>query len=187
MATRKDISFKAVDGTVLRGWLYTPSTAPSGKTPCLVMSHGFTAIKEMDLDAFAEVFSSKLPLACLVYDNRNFGASDGEPRQEIIPAMQHSDMSDAITYAQSLDEIDPEKIGIWGSSYSGGHVLHVGAVDRRVKAVLCQVPLVDGWANFHALVRPDFVKGMEDGFQQGQYSVPSWRITFNCPKHPEAP
>lgn len=53
--------------------------------------------------------------------------------------MQQSDYSDAITYAQSLSEVDPTKIGIWGSSYSGGHVLFVGAVDRRVKAVLCQV------------------------------------------------
>ena len=90
------------------------------------MSHGFSAIKEMDLDAFAEYFTSKLSIACLVYDNRGFGASDtkeGEPRQEIIPSVQQSDISDAITYAQSRKEINAEKIGIWGSSYSGGHVL----------------------------------------------------------------
>jgi cephalosporin-C deacetylase-like acetyl esterase len=74
-----------------------------------------------------------------VYDNRNFGESDGEPRHEIVPTQQQSDYSDAITYAQSLDEVDADKIGIWGSSYSGGHVLIVGAVDRRVKAVLSQV------------------------------------------------
>ena len=169
MAPRQDISFKTGDGLTLRGWLYTPSEA-KGKLPCLVMSHGFTALKEMDLDAFAERFVSKLSICCLVYDNRCFGASDGQPRQEIIPALQHSDMSDAITYAQSLDNVQPDKIGIWGSSYSGGHVLHVGTVDRRVKAVLCQVPLVDGWANFHALVRPDFIAGMDQGFQDGKLS-----------------
>jgi cephalosporin-C deacetylase-like acetyl esterase len=77
-----------------------------------------------------------------VYDQRGFGDSDqkeGEPRQEIIPRLQQSDISDAITFAQSLSEVDPTRIGIWGSSYSGGHVLFAGAVDRRVKAVLSQV------------------------------------------------
>lgn len=96
----------------------------------------------MDLDAFAEYFTSKLPITALVYDNRGFGASDakeGAPRHEIIPREQQSDYSDAITYAQTLSDVDPEKIAVWGSSYSGGHVLYVGAVDRRVKAVLAQV------------------------------------------------
>lgn len=107
-----------------------------------MLAHGWTALKEMDLDAFAEYFTSKLPITALVYDNRGFGSSDakeGAPRHEIIPREQQSDYSDAITYAQSLSEVDPEKIAIWGSSYSGGHVLYVGAVDRRVKAVLSQV------------------------------------------------
>ncbi|KAI9680236.1 MAG: hypothetical protein M1822_007235 [Bathelium mastoideum] len=122
----------------------------------------------MDLDLFAERFSSALPLTCLVYDNRGFGDSDtkeGQPRHEIIPAQQESDYSDAITYAQSRSDVDKNKIGIWGSSYSGGHVLWVGAADRRVKAVLCQVPCVDGWANFHRLVRSDFVPGLNQLFQ----------------------
>ncbi len=102
------------------------------------MAHGWSALKEMDLDAFAEHFTSKLAISCLVYDNRCFGDSEGEPRHEIIPALQQADYSDAITYAQSRDEVNPDKIGIWGSSYSGGHVLLVGAVDRRVKSVLSQ-------------------------------------------------
>jgi cephalosporin-C deacetylase-like acetyl esterase len=137
----KDIEFSTSDGVTLRGWLFTPAS-PSGKLPCLVMAHGWTALKEMDLDTFADYFTQNLNLACLVYDNRGFGSSDakvGEPRHEIIPSLQQSDYSDAITYAQTLPEVDPSRIGIWGSSYSGGHVLYVGAVDRRVKAVLSQV------------------------------------------------
>jgi dipeptidyl aminopeptidase/acylaminoacyl peptidase len=144
--SRQDIDFKTGDGVTLRGWLYTPS-AEAGKSapeklPCLVMVHGFTALKEMDLDKFAERFVSKLQLAVLVYDNRGFGASDvaaGQPRREIIPSVQISDFQDAITYAQSRTEVDLEKIGIWGSSYSGGHALYVAAVDRRVKACISQV------------------------------------------------
>lgn len=139
---RQDIEFQTADHVTLRGWLYTPTSETSEKLPCLIMSHGWTAVKEMSLDAFAEYFSSHLSLACLVYDNRGFGASDtkdGQPRHEIVPAVQQSDYSDAITYAQTLSNIDATRIGVWGTSYSGGHVLHVGAVDRRVKTVLCQV------------------------------------------------
>lgn len=135
---QKDISFKTCDGVTLRGWFFTPDSS-DGKLPCLVMAHGWSALKEMDLDTFAKHFTSHLPISCLVYDNRCFGSSDGEPRHEIDYALQRSDYSDAITHAQSLDEVDPGKIGVWGSSYSGGHVLWVGAVDRRVKAVLSQV------------------------------------------------
>ena len=104
----------------------------------------------MDLDAFANYFTSKLALSCLVYDQRGFGASDqkeGSPRQEVIPTLQQSDISDAITFAQSLSEIDPTRIGIWGSSYSGGNVLFAGAVDRRVKAVLSQVYALGSHSN----------------------------------------
>jgi cephalosporin-C deacetylase-like acetyl esterase len=53
-------------------------------------------------------------------------------------------MSDAITYAQSHKEVNPEKVGIWGISYSGGHVLWVGAVDKRVKAVVTQLAMMNG-------------------------------------------
>ena len=139
---REDVQFKSGDGVTLRGWFYTPSGEKEGKLPCLVMLHGFSAVKEMDLDKFAEKFASKLQLNVLVYDNRGFGASDtapGQPQSEIIPYLQISDLQDAITYAQTRLEVDAEKIGIWGSSYSGGHVLYVAAVDRRVKAVISQV------------------------------------------------
>ncbi|KAH0356005.1 Esterase/lipase, partial [Aureobasidium melanogenum] len=162
----KDIEFRTSDGVTLRGWFVTPASS-SGKLPCLVMSHGWSCLKEMDLDTFAEYSTSKLAISCLVYDNRSFGASDqkeGEPRHEIIPQLQQSDYSDAITYASSLPEVDADRIGIWGSSYSGGHVLYVGAVDRRVKVVLSQAPLTNGWDNFNRLIRPDFTGGMNAAF-----------------------
>ena len=168
--SRSNIEFKTRDGVTLRGWFY-PSTTGSGELPCLVLSHGFTAIKEMDLDKFAEYFTSRLSLHCLIYDQRGFGDSDnapGQPRLEIIPSIQCDDLRDAITYAQTRDDVKADRIGIWGSSYSGGHVLWVGAVDRRVKVVLSQVPLVSGWENSRALVRPDFVAGLNAMFQQGR-------------------
>lgn len=167
--THEDIEFKTSDNVTLRGWFYKPA-GDSTNLPCLVMSHGFTAVKEMDLDAFAEYFSSKLSLSCLVFDNRGFGESEvapGQHRNEIIPSVQCSDISDAITYAQSRPDINADRVGVWGSSYSGGHALYVGAVDRRVKAVLSQVPIVDGWETFHRLIRPDFVSLLNAAFQEG--------------------
>jgi uncharacterized protein len=51
------------------------------------MAHGFSAVKGMYLDDFAEAFAAG-GLGAVVFDNRNFGASDGEPRQEIDPWAQ---------------------------------------------------------------------------------------------------
>src|SRR5262245_4854421 len=117
---RKDIAFSAEDGTTLRGWHYLPEKR-SGRVPTIVMAHGFSAVKEMYLDSFAEVFAAA-GLAALVFDNRNFGASDGTPRQEIDPWRQVRDYRDAITFAETLPETDATRLGVWGSSYSGGHV-----------------------------------------------------------------
>ncbi|HEY7578579.1 MAG TPA: alpha/beta hydrolase [Acetobacteraceae bacterium] len=97
---RTDIAFKATDGVTLRGWHYRPNG--SGKHPTIVLAHGFSAVKEMYLDKYAEAFAES-GFASIVYDNRNFGASDGEPRQEIDPWLQIRDYSDAITFARSLE------------------------------------------------------------------------------------
>jgi fermentation-respiration switch protein FrsA (DUF1100 family) len=159
--SRRDIEFSA-EGVVLRGWFYRAEGA-TGRAPTVVMAHGFSAVKEMYLDAFAEVFAAA-GLNALVFDNRNFGASDGEPRLEIDPWQQVRDYRNAITYASTLDDVDATRIGVWGSSYSGGHVLVLGAIDRRIKAVVAQVPLVSGSANIAELVRADFRAGFRDMF-----------------------
>src|SRR5436309_13048799 len=127
---RTDVEFKTQNGLTLRGWHYLPDQR-SGKVPTIVMAHGFSAVKEMYLDRFAEVFAAA-GLAALVFDNRNFGASDGEPRQEIDPWRQVRDYRDAITFAQGLPETDPARIGVRGSSYPGAHALVRGAIDRRI-------------------------------------------------------
>ncbi|EZQ11736.1 hypothetical protein CM19_00595 [Candidatus Acidianus copahuensis] len=104
---RINVEFMA-EGVKLKGWLYLPER--EGKLPAVVMSHGFSAVKEMYLDSFAEVFSSS-GLAVLVYDNRNFGDSEGEPRQEINPWAQVNDYRYAISYVRQRLEIDPNRIG----------------------------------------------------------------------------
>ncbi len=159
---REDIEFAAEDGTTLRGWLYQPDDAPE-QCPLVVMAHGYSATKEMHLDDFAEVFAAA-GLAVLVYDNRNLGASDGEPRGEIDPWAQINDYRTAITFASGLPNVDADRIGVWGSSYSGAHVLVVAAVDRRVRCVVSQVPLVSGLENARRLIRSDMFEGLRAAF-----------------------
>ncbi len=156
---RKDIEFKTDDGTILRGWHFVPGSG-AAKYPTIVMAHGYSAVKEMYLDKFAEKFA-EAGLASLVFDHRNFGASDGKIRQEIDPWQQIRDYRDAITFAETLPQTDVDRIGVWGSSYSGAHVIVVGATDRRVKCVSAQVPLISGHNNAQRLVRADFIAGFQ--------------------------
>ena len=102
--TRRDIAFDA-EGVTLRGWFYA-AEGTGAPGAAVVMAHGFSAVKEMYLDSFAEVFAAG-GLNVLVFDNRCFGASDGQPRQEIDPWAQVRDYRHAISYASTLPEVDP--------------------------------------------------------------------------------
>lgn len=159
---RTDVEFKTEDGVTLRGWLYVSDRA-RGPVPAVVMAHGFSAVKEMYLDRYAEAFAAG-GLAALVFDNRGFGASDGQPRQHIDPWQQVRDYRDAITFTGTLAQVDATQIGVWGSSYSGGHVLVLGAIDRRVKCVVSQVPLISGHRNARRLIRADFIAAVQAQF-----------------------
>ena len=159
---RKDITFKTEDGVTLRGWFYQPDDH-DGPFPTLVMAHGFSAIKEQGLDDYATVFCQG-GFAALVYDHRNLGTCDGEPRGEIIPYEQIRDYRDAITFALTLPVVAQEHIGIWGTSYSGGHVIVGAAIDRRVKCVVSQVPYLGGFENSRRLVTPLALIGLRQAF-----------------------
>ena len=139
VTTRLDVELPAHDGVTLRGWLYRPGGAPDAPGPAVVMTHGFSATRAMALDRFAEVFAEG-GLTVLVYDHRGLGTSDGEPRQVIDRWIQARDHRAALTWLAARDEVDVSRIGIWGSSYAGGVAMVVGAVDRRVRAVVANVP-----------------------------------------------
>jgi fermentation-respiration switch protein FrsA (DUF1100 family) len=134
---RADISFQSA-GLTCRGWLYRPDDA-AGPAPAIVMSHGFSAVKEQGLPSFAERFRAA-GFAVLVFDYRHLGASDGDERGRIIPQEQHDDLRAAIGWLAAQPGIDAERIGLWGTSYSGGHALFVGTLDPRVKVIVAQVP-----------------------------------------------
>jgi fermentation-respiration switch protein FrsA (DUF1100 family) len=134
---RVDVEFVGHTGTILRGWLYRPRA--EGPAPGVVMAHGFSATKEMALDGFATVFA-EAGLCVLVYDHRNLGTSEGEPRQEINPWAQARDYRYAIDWLGERPEVEAGRIGIWGSSFSGGEVIMLGACDERVRAVVANAP-----------------------------------------------
>jgi uncharacterized protein len=151
---RRDVTFKSA-GLNIVGWLYVPKGLKEGeKRPAIVMAHGWSAVKEMYLDDFAAKFADG-GFVVTVFDYRNFGDSEGTPRSHLDPAMQHEDYKNAITWTMLQPMVDSNRIGIWGTSYSGGHVLHLAAFDRRVKCVVSQVPLTSAIDNFRRLVRAD--------------------------------
>lgn len=118
-------------------WLYRP-TGP-GPHPIVVLAHGFALTRHAGLDRYAGRFAAA-GMAALVFDYRHFGASEGAPRELMDIGRQLVDWRVAIDYARSLDGIDPHRIALWGTSFSGGHVAAIAASDARIGAVISQVP-----------------------------------------------
>jgi fermentation-respiration switch protein FrsA (DUF1100 family) len=164
-------------GVRCAGWLYRPEG--SSMPPVVVMAHGFAAEKSFRLTAFAERFAEN-GMAVFAFDYRNFGDSDGEPRNLVSPKHHIQDWKSAIDHVRELQGIDHERIALWGSSFSGGHVLVTAAKDPRISAVVSQVPFVDG-ADFArqrgaAYVAQAISAGLKDLLQmvtlRGRYKVP---------------
>lgn len=140
---RKDIRFQ-VNETSVSAWLYLPENQ-NAPVPCIVMAHGFGGTKDMGLDNYAIRFQ-EAGFAVLVFDYRHMGESEGEPRQLIWVPYQLEDWSAAVRFARGLKEVDPSNIALWGTSFSGGHVIVTAAKDDRIKCVSAQCPLLDGRA-----------------------------------------
>ena len=161
--TTEDIVFDG-DGVKLSGRIWRPGGAGS-VCPVIVLSHGFSAVMDMGLGRYAEAFA-RAGFVCLAYDHRGYGNSEGWPRLESHPWLQVEDMRAAISFARTLPGVEPDRLGLWGVSYAGGHAITVAALDRRVRCVVAQVPLVSGQRNFDAWVPADkrerFLKRLAD-------------------------
>ncbi len=132
-------------GVHLSGGADDTFAGEDGRRPCVVLAHGFAGTVDSGLLPYAERFAAA-GVDALAFDYRNFGASEGEPRQLLSIPRQLEDYAAAIAFARSLEGVDPDRIVVWGSSYSGGHVVPVAVADRRVAAVISQVPGMDGLA-----------------------------------------
>jgi uncharacterized protein len=170
MVERRDVEFVVEGGDHLRGWLFFPE-AGNGQHPAISMAHGYAGVKEHGLERFAQSFA-EAGFVVLVHDHRNFGASDGAIRHDIDPWRQIADWRRAISFLESLPEVDADRIGVWGTSYAGGHVLVLAANDRRIRAVVAQVPTISGYEQGLRRVPPDAVTALEhlfDGDERAQF------------------
>ncbi|NJP98484.1 alpha/beta fold hydrolase [Nonomuraea sp. FMUSA5-5] len=141
MATEEDVEL-TVAGNVLRGRLFLPSEA--GPHPLVVLQGGLGGPAESSYGN-AAAFTAQ-GLACLVYDHRATGYSDGEPRQQFDPWQQCRDLRDILTLMILREDIDGDRIGLWGISIGGANAMFVAATDRRIKAVVAIIPPVSGWS-----------------------------------------
>lgn len=166
MVDRIDVEFFATDGTKLAAWLFRPANR-SNSLPAVTMAHGFSLTRFHGIESFARAFA-EAGFVVLLHDHRNYGTSGGEPRHDIDPWRQIEDWRQAISYLESLNYVDAGRIGLWGTSYSGGHAIVLGATDRRLKAVVTQVPTIDGFASGQRRVNPGALAALEEIFNEDQ-------------------
>ena len=138
--TRQDEDFES-RGTRCAAWLYR--SEGDEPPPVVVMAHGFGCERGWRLPAFVERFAEN-GLAVLLFDYRRFGDSDGRPRNLVTPKGQVRDWLAAVEHARSLDDVDGERLALWGDSFSGGHAVTVAASDGGVDAAVLNVPFSDG-------------------------------------------
>ena len=155
--TPTDITFESA-GVACAAWHFTAQgqrlDSGAGR-PAVVMAHGFGGTKDSGLAPFAERFAAA-GADVLAFDYRGFGASAGTPRQSISLARQVADYAAAVTAAQALPGVDPNRIVLWGPSLSGGHVIRVAAGRDDIAAVIAMTPLTNGLAvSRTAAVRTD--------------------------------
>ncbi len=150
-------------GTRCSGTLYLPSRTSS--PPVVIMAHGFGAEKTFLLPEIAKRFVEDGNLAVFLFDYRNFGESDGEPRNLISPWRHVEDWKAALEYVRTIHQINGKKVGLWGTSFSGGHVLETAARDEGVSALVAQVPFVDALSTLSMFSLTFSLKGIYHGLR----------------------
>ena len=147
------------EGSRLAAKLFKPVGA-KGLRPAILLCHGWGGLKEHLAERYAVPFT-QAGFACLVFDYRGWGGSDGRLvpvsdegmlteagertvrvrviREVVDPIDQIADIRAALAWLMSEDGIDTSRIGLWGSSYGGGLVVSVAGIDNRIKALLAQI------------------------------------------------
>jgi dipeptidyl aminopeptidase/acylaminoacyl peptidase len=139
--THKNVRIGTASGDTIDAWLYLPDGR--GEHPAVVMAHGIGAIKAGGLAAFAERFCHA-GFAAVVFDYRQWGDSDGQPREELSFSRQLEDYRSVIGWAAAQPDLDDRRIFAWGTSFAGMYVVELAATDARLAGAIAQAPLVDG-------------------------------------------
>lgn len=158
------------DGLRCHAWLYRPQI--DGDYPIIVMAHGVAAEKTFALPKFAERFVEQ-GWAVLLFDYRNLGQSEGEPRNWVSHWRHGKDWDNAIAYVRTLEHIDKERLVLWGSSFGGAHVISAAARHSGIKAIVAQVPFVDNIATTKTIGFSHIAKSM----LYGVYDLLLYRLT----------
>jgi len=148
----EQVSFHS-EGDRIAGTLMWPEAPAAGRLPAIVQGPGWMGLRTAKLyDRYHRALSDA-GYAVLAIDYRGFGDSGGE-RGLLIPQRQVEDLRNAVTYVQNRAEIDPERIGVFGSGGTGGgNAVMLAGTDRRVKAAVCQVGVADGEDWLHRMRR----------------------------------
>jgi fermentation-respiration switch protein FrsA (DUF1100 family) len=128
----RQITFTS-EGLKLSGNLYLP--AGGRKRPAIVLTTAISAVKEQIAANYAQRLATA-GFVALAFDHRNFGESEGTPRQHEDPQGKLADLRDAVSYLRSLPEVDAERIGACGVCLGTGYALHLAAFDPRIKALV---------------------------------------------------
>jgi fermentation-respiration switch protein FrsA (DUF1100 family) len=187
MVERAEELIRLPDRTEISAWLFLPDGP--GPHPTITMAHGFGGTRYHGIAPVAHKLA-EAGFAVSLHDHRGFGESGGEPRHDIDPYQQLEDWRRVISHLRTLDVVDPDRIGIWGTSYAGGHALVLGATDRRIKAVYSQVPTISGSLSSRRRVPPHQIRELEESFAadelaQAQGMAPAMQAFVNA--DPDAP
>ncbi|KAJ7052015.1 alpha/beta-hydrolase [Mycena amicta] len=124
MGTKSCIQIPSLTpGWNLDMWVYNPARTSPGPWPVIVMANGLGCTKLLGLAPYAEAFA-EAGYACVVFDYRRWGASDGTPRNCVYVEEQQEDYRTVVKWVrQQQDVYDPHRVVVWGFSFAGGHVL----------------------------------------------------------------
>jgi pimeloyl-ACP methyl ester carboxylesterase len=179
---REEVRF-ASGGESCAASVFRPTQA-DGPVPCVAMGSGLSCVRDQGLDAFGERFATA-GIAALAFDYRHFGDSDGEPRGLMSAARQRDDFRAALSFARSLDFVDPSRLALWGYSLGGGHVQSLAIGEPGVVAAICVAPVVDGVRTLLYVGGPSHglrlaVAGVRDGLRALRHGEP-YRIPVAGP------
>jgi len=155
------------EGDKIGGVVYLPDGEQGKPRPAIVQGPGFLGLKDAKHYIMMYERLCGAGYACLAFDYRGWGDSEGKNRGWVMPKWQAEDIRNSITYLQTRADVDPNRIATYGSGGTGGgNAVYVGALDPRVKCVVCYLGVSNGRDWLHCMRREyewvDYLKRIEE-------------------------
>ena len=150
---KKPVSFYSEEVRLVGDVYYPESLKPGERRAGIVLCHGYTGVKDIYLPDNARVLNEAGYVA-MTFDYKGWGDSEG-PRSRLAPYSRVADVQAGLTFLGTVPEVDPDHLGIYGTSYGGATVVWVGAIDPRVKCVVSVVGIGNGARWMRSVRRPD--------------------------------